>query len=211
MIRFSLLALLVAVPLAAQQGDAKPAGTPSLPRGWEVRLDRANANAATVRFTRMSPGWHVYPGPTAIYWNPEATARGPHEVRASILPTKPLEHLGGYGVFFGGSNLETDQQRYTYFLVRQDGKYTIKHRAGKAVHTIVDWTASPAVHVGAGDYADNALTVRVAADSVRFLVNGQQVRAFSRAAMARDVEGQAGLRINHDLDVHVITMEVAKR
>jgi hypothetical protein len=212
MIRFSLLATVVlAYALAAQQPAAKPANVASLPKGWQVRLDRENANAAAIKFSRMAPGWHIYAGPSAIYWNPETTAKGPHEVRASILQTRPLEQLEGYGVFFGGSNLTTDKQRYTYFLVRQDGKYTIKHRAGKEVHTIVDWTPSPAVNVPEDEgYADNNLTVRVATDSVRFLVNGQQVRAFSRGAMASDVEGQAGLRINHNLDVHVITMEVAR-
>jgi hypothetical protein len=213
MMRFSFLAgFALALPLAAQQpAAAKAAAAPSLPDGWQLRLDRANANAAAIKFSRMTPGWHITAGPSAIYWNPTTTASGPHEVRASILQPKPLEHLEAYGVFFGGSNLKTDKQRYTYFLVRQDGKFTIKHRAGKEVHTIVDWTASPAVNVpGSRPLEGNELTVRVATDSVRFLVNGQQVSAFSRATMARDVEGQAGLRINHNLDVHVITMEVAK-
>jgi hypothetical protein len=212
MIRLSLFtAVALVVPLAAQQpADAKLAAAPSLPKGWEFRLDRPNA--AAIKFSRMTPGWHIYPGPSAIYWNPETTARGPHEVYASILQPKPLAHLEGYGVFFGGSNLKTDQQRYTYFLVRQDGKYTIKHRAGNAVHTIVDWTASPAVNrvPADGPLEGNNLTVRVATDSVHFLVNGQQVSAFSRATMARDIEGQAGLRINHSLEVHVIRVEVAK-
>ena len=210
---FALLSTFVlALPLAAQQtAAAKPAGAPSLPDGWQLRLDRANANAAAIKFSTMPPGWHLTAGPSAIYWNRTTAATGPHEVRASIVQMKPLEHLEAYGVFFGGSNLATDDQRYTYFLVRQDGKYTIKHRAGKDVHTIVDWTASPAVKVpDSQGSATNDLTVRVASDTVRFLVNGQQVSAIPRTVMATDVEGQAGLRINHNLDVHVTKMEVVK-
>jgi hypothetical protein len=213
MIRFSLIATFaLALPLAAQQtAAAKPAAAPSLPDGWQLRLDRANANPAAIKFSPMAPGWHVTAGPSAIYWNPKTTAAGPHEVRASIVQMKPLEHLEAYGVFFGGSNLTADDQRYTYFLVRQDGKYTIKHRDGNNVHTIVDWTASPAVKVPDGQgSATNALTVRVGKDSVQFLVNDQRVNAFPRTVMASDVEGQAGLRINHNLDVHVTKMEIVK-
>ena len=213
MIRLTLLAAVaLALPLVAQEAAvAKPVAAPALPDGWQLRLDRANANAAGIKFATMPPGWHVTAGPSAIYWSPKTTGTGSHEVRASFVQMRPTEHLEGLGVFFGGSNLGSDDQRYTYFLVRQDGKYTIKHRAGKEVHTIVDWTTSPAVKVPEGQgSATNALTVRVGADSVQFLVNDQRVNVFSRSVMAADVEGQAGLRINHNLDVHVTKVEVAK-
>jgi hypothetical protein len=211
MMRVSLLALaIVALPLAAQQPDAKPAGKPSLPEGWQARLDRANANASAIKFETMPPGWHVTAGPSAIYWNPQHSGNGQYEVRSSIILMRPAAHPEAYGVFFGGRNLDTDDQRYNYFLVRQDGKYLIKHRAGSETHTIVDWTAHPAVKApeGNGEVA-NDLAVRVASDSVRFLVNGRQVNAFPRSAIA-DLEGQAGLRINHNLDVHVTRLEVGK-
>jgi hypothetical protein len=211
MMRLSLLALaLVALPLAAQQPDAKPAGKPSLPEGWQARLDRANANAAAIKFASMTPGWHVTAGPSAIYWNAQHLGTGQYDVRSSIVLMKPSAHPEAYGVFFGGRGLDTDDQRYNYFLVRQDGKYLIKHRAGSETHTIVDWTAHPAVKVPQGNgESTNDLTVRVRSDSVAFLINGQQVNAFPRSAIA-DIDGQAGLRINHNLDVHVARLEVGK-
>ena len=211
MMRFSLLAAAVfALPLAAQQPDAKPASRPTLPDGWQARLDRANANAAAIKFSTMPPGWHVTAGPSAIYWNPQHMGAGQYAVSSSIILMRPAAHPEAYGVFFGGRNLDTDDQRYNYFLVRQDGKYLIKHRAGSETHTIVDWTAHSAVKVPQGDgEAANDLTVRVGSDSVQFLVNGQQVNAFPRSAIA-DLEGQAGLRINHNLDVHVARLVVEK-
>jgi hypothetical protein len=211
MIRFSLLAVaVVALPLAAQQPDAKPAGKPSLPEGWNARLDRANANAAAVKFATMPPGWHLTAGPSGIYWNTQNTGTGQYEVRSSFVLMKPSAHPEAYGVFFGGRDLDQDTQRYTYFLVRQDGKYLIKHRAGAETHTIIDWTAHPAVNVPEGQgESKNDLAVRVTADSVAFLVNGQRVNAFPRSAIA-DVEGQVGLRVNHNLDVHVAKLEVGK-
>ena len=211
MIRCSLLAAaLVALPLAAQQPDAKPAGKPSLPDGWQARLDRANANAAAVKFATMPPGWHVTAGPSGIYWNAQHAGAGQYEVRSSFIQMRPSAHPEAYGVFFGGKDLDQDNQRYTYFLVRQDGRYLIKHRGGAETHTVVDWTAHPAVKVPEGQgEAKNDLTVRVTADSVAFFVNGQQVHASPRSAIA-DVEGQVGLRVNHNLDVHVATLEVGK-
>jgi hypothetical protein len=209
--KLSLLALTVlALPLAAQEPAAKPAA-PSLPEGWQMRLDRANANPAATKFWTMTPGWHLTAGPSAIYWRAQDVAKDAHEVRTSIVQMKPTEHLEAYGVFFGGSNLDQDTQRYTYFLVRQDGKFTIKHRAGKEVHTIVDWTASPAVKMPEGQGSStNDLTVRVTTDSVHFHVNGTPVQAFSRQVMAEDVVGQVGLRVNHHLDLHVTKLEVEK-
>ncbi len=211
MIRFSLLAAAAfALPLAAQQPNAKPASRPTLPEGWQVRLDRANANATAIKFATMPPGWHVTAGPSAIYWNTQNMGSGQYEVRSSIILMRPSAHPEAYGLFFGGKNLDTDEQRYNYFLVRQDGKYLIKHRDGTETHTIVDWTAHPAVKVPEGQgEASNDLTVRVGSDSVAFLVNGQQVNAFPRSAIA-DIDGQAGLRINHNLDVHVAKLEVGK-
>lgn len=211
MTRFALLAALaLALPLAAQQPDAKPAPKPTLPEGWQARLDRANANAAAIKFATMAPGWHVTAGPSAIYWNDKHTASGPFELRSSIVLMKPSAHPEAYGVFFGGNNLDKDDQRYTYFLVRQDGQYLIKHRAGAETHTVVDWTAHPAVKAPAsGGEVTNDLTVRAGRDTVRFLVNGQEVRAVPRSAL-QDVDGQIGLRINHNLDVHVARLEVGK-
>ena len=212
MSRYSFLALALALPLAAQQPApaASPAAAPSLPTGWQLRLDRANANAAAIKFSTMAPGWHLTAGPSAIYWNAKDTGTGQYEARSSIVLMKPAAHPEAYGIFIGGRNLDKDDQRYTYFLVRQDGKYLIKHRAGSETHTIVDWTAHPAVKAPEGQgSASNDLTVRVASDTVRFLVNGQQVTAVPRNALP-DVEGQAGLRINHNLDLHVTKMEIAK-
>src|SRR3712207_7301414 len=54
--------------------------------------------------------------------------------------------------------------------------------------------------------ASNQLTVRVGADSVRFLANGQQVAAISRQTITR-TGGKAGLRINHNLDIHVTGLD----
>ena len=94
--------------------------------------------------------------------------------------------------------------------MRGDGKYAIKHRAGKDVHTLADWTANPAVKAAdANGKATNTLAVKADAQTVRFLVNGTEVKAMPRA-QAMDVDGLVGLRVNHMLDLHVDGFAVTK-
>ena len=77
---------------------------------------------------------------------------------------EPAEHPEAYGLFIGGSNLAAASQKYTYFLVRQDGKFLIKRRDGAQTPNIMDWTASPAVKkTERAAKGVNALSIDVAA------------------------------------------------
>jgi hypothetical protein len=223
------LALLVAAaPLGAQTATPSPrptdmggmmqadpdkvvAGGVKVP-GWTARFDRAGSKAEQVSFTRMGAGYHVTAGPAAVYYDPKQTATGNYTVSASFTQMKAPMHPEAYGLFAGGQNLQGAAPSYVYFVVRGDGKYLVKHRANATdVHTLVDWTASPALKpAGADGKASNALEIRVAADSVRFVANGTPVAAVSRQE-AGAMSGVAGLRVNHNLDVHVDSFAVAKR
>jgi len=217
----ALLTVVAAAPLAAQatqaanrasaDPDKNAAGGLRVP-GWTARFDRAEAKPAQVSFTRMAKGYHVTAGPAAVYYDAKQTASGNYTVRGSFTQTKAPTHPEAYGLFAGGQNLTGAAPSYMYFVVRGDGKYLVKHRANATeVHTLVDWTASPALKAaGADGKASNALEIRVAADSVRFVANGTPVAAVSRQE-AGAMSGVAGLRVNHNLDVHVDSFAVAKR
>ena len=84
------------------------------------------------------------------------------------------------------------------------------HRAGNDVHKVVEWTPNAAmVKQDSTGKASNTLSIRVVKDSVHFIANGKEVKAFSKADMhGFDVGGQAGLRINHNLDVHIASFTV---
>jgi hypothetical protein len=106
--------------------------------------------------------------------------------------------------------LNAPDQNYLYFLVRQDGKFLINHRANDStVHKIVDWTANPAVKaIDAAGKATNALEVVVMPAKLSFRVNGTEVQSIDRKEVDRDgprsgTSGVAGLRVNHNLDVHI--------
>ncbi|MEO6525413.1 MAG: hypothetical protein ABIP93_02180 [Gemmatimonadaceae bacterium] len=211
MIRRSLttlsLLVLASAPLSAQ-ADKDPthkvAGKTPLPAGWSGRTDRPNDKLSDAKFVTMGSGFHVTSGPAAIYWNAHHTAAGPFVATASLTQTKAPMHPEAYGIIFMGKKLDAADQSYMYFIVRQDGKFMVNHRAGAEVHKLVPWTDHAAVHkADAAGKATNALTVDASkADSVRLLVNGTQVHALP-ANQFGGTDGLVGLRVNHNLDVHV--------
>jgi len=188
---------------AAHDPDIK-AGGGALPSGWSGRTDRADAKLEDAKFVTMGQGFHVTSGPAAIYWRAENATKGPFTATATFRQTKAPMHPEAYGLFFAGKGIEGADQSYAYFLVRGDGKVMVKHRAGKDVHTLMDWTDNAAVHkqdsTGA---ATNTLTVDASrADSVRLFVNGAPAAAIAVAQLG-NIDGAVGLRVNHNLDVHV--------
>jgi len=182
--------------------------------GWQGRLDpqaeRRGMKLDEAKFVAMGSGYHVTSGPAAIYWNPKDAAKGNFTVSASFTQTKAPMHPEAYGLFVGGQNLTDSSQSYLYFETRGDGKYLVNHRAGNEVHKIVDWTDTDATNkADANGKATNELAIRVSADSVDFLANGKLVKALSKAEMHNFVsDGQTGIRVNHNLDVHVDKFQV---
>ena len=191
--------------------DKKVKGGP-LPTGWSGRTDDKAAKIDEAKFVTMGTGFHVTSGPAAIYWNAKDVVSGPFTASATLTQTKAPMHPEAYGVLFSGRKLDAADQTYYYFLVRGDGKFLVNHRAGAAVHKIVEWTENAAVKkADAKGAATNTLMVDASkADSVRLKVNGVQVAALS-AATAATSGGIVGLRVNHNLDVHIGDFSVTKK
>jgi hypothetical protein len=199
---------------AQQGGDTDPtrrAQGGSIPAGWQIRLDDKDATRYTtndVKFVPMGGGFHITSGPAAIY--PGADLPNEFVLEATFNQTQAPRHPEAYGLFFSGKELEnSDKQEYVYFLVRGNGQFLINHRAGRDVHKISDWQEHAAIRKqDESGKASNQLAVRAGADSVRFIANGQQVAAISRQVIASP-GGKAGLRVNHNLDVHVTGFRAA--
>jgi hypothetical protein len=212
---YGVTALAFAMPLAvgaqANDPDKKVMDGGVKVEGWHARLDRPNAKVEDLKFVSMGPGFHVTSGPAAIYWNRDNAARGNYTVKSSLTQTKAPTHREAYGIFIGGDNLPDDKQTYVYLVVAGTGEYTIKHRAGAETHTIVDWTKNAAVMAAdSTGKATNELTIDVGPE-VRFLVNGTEVYKAPRSGMLASVDGIPGLRVNHNLDVHVGNFTVTKK
>lgn len=212
-----LALLITATPLAAQEGDhdhgdhhdaATSASAQPKPAGWSVRLDHPNRfSTDDVFFVDMAPGWHVTTGPAAVLYHPDSTASGTYRIESEIFLFDPGERREGYGVFFGGRDLDGPDQMYTYFLLRRDGRFMVKVRDGDGTAVVRDWTPNAAIATWESRAADaatvrNAISVDVRAADVVFGVNGTEV-----ARVARDqlpgTDGIFGLRANHSLNLHV--------
>lgn len=206
-----LLTLLGASSAAAQYGrtqkdhsDQAVEGGGTLPAGWSARPD-GTGGLKNVKFVTMGSGYHVTLGPATILYRKSDRANGPFHTLATFHQTKKLEHAEGYGLFMGGEALDGKDQKYTYFLVRDDGSYLIKRRDGDKTSEITKgWTAHPAVKKGdAEGKTTNLLEIDAKQNpsKVSFKVNGQAVYAADAKSM--NTKGIVGLRVNHNLDVHI--------
>ena len=130
----TLLTCGAAAGLTAQADpDRSVAGGGTLPPGWHARTD-GNRPLASVKFDSMSVGHHVTLGPATIFWRDADNATGSYTAEAKFwqFPSDThRDHREGYGLFIGGSALPAAGQRYTYFLIRDDGMFLVKLAYGR--------------------------------------------------------------------------------
>src|ERR1051326_6049048 len=120
------LTLLVSATLFAQ----------GVPPGWKMRVDRSTKAkdpdaAGPIKFVTMGTGFHATNPQAAVYWNPANTASGNYTLKGTFTLMKPSGHVNYYGLVFGGSDLNTATEAYTYFIVAQDGMFQIRQQAGE--------------------------------------------------------------------------------
>ena len=207
--------LLLSASLAAQQPAAPRSNaadpdrmvqSSGLPAGWNGRTDRGQPLAGA-RFEAMGGGWHVTTGPAVILWRAADRAAGPFHTLATFTQTKAPAHPEGYGMIVAGAALDSANVSYTYLLVRGDGAYLIKRRSGTTVTTLVDWTVHAAVNkADSAGKATNKIEAIAQGGQLKFSINGTQVWAM--AVPAAEAIGNIGLRVNHNLDVHVADFAV---
>ena len=189
------LALLVAVPLAAQA----PAGT-------MMRVDKSADpadpdNTPDVKVERVGQGFQVTTGPAVVLYNPANTVTGPYTLKATFTLQAPSSHRNFYGLTFGGRNMNGANQNYVYFMVAQTGEFIVKHRANDATtHDVQAATMHAAVvKPNAQGKSVNTLEVRVGATDIQYVVNGQVVHTTPKSGMTAGTDGIYGVRINHVL------------
>jgi uncharacterized iron-regulated membrane protein len=181
-----------------------------------VRADRSTSAsdpdaAGSIKFVTMGSGFHATNPQAAVYWNPANNATGSYTLKGTFKLMKPSGHTNYYGLVFGGSDLEGPKQTYIYFLVAQDGTWLIKHRAGDtAVHDVAKAANDAVKKPDTGGQSTNALEVRVKPDTIEYVVNGTVVTTTPKTGMTAKTDGIYGIRVNHQLEVHVDGFGVTK-
>ena len=200
-----ILTAFLVVPLAAQA-----------PAGWQVRIDHSTDAAdpddvPDLSVMTMGNGFHVMGGPAGTFWNSENSVEGDYTATATFNLMKPASHTSFYGLTFGGEDLAGAGQKYLYFLVAQNGNYIIKTRAGEGTTEVQASTPHAAVSQPGDDgRSTNVLEVRVAGDTISYVVNDTVVHTTPRTGATAVTDGIVGVRVNHVLDVHVEGFEVQR-
>lgn len=200
------------VGLAPTQSSAQVAPPP----GWRWATDHParmtgdwNRPDSTWRFVQMAPGWHITTGAGALMYDPSIQAVGNYVIE-SVHILFPGTTQSGYGLFFGGRDLDGPGAHYVAFLARRDGHITVEVHRDSTMTTLVPWTRARSVEQVAGDNtARNVLRIAVRPDSVLFAVNAVPVAAYARTGDT--LNGFFGFRTGPDLNLHVTTLDYTRR
>ena len=222
MVALALGAMLAPAIVSAQDADKKVAGGGDLAPGWQMRVDPHAGSGTPPKFVAMGSGFHATSGSRAIYWRPGDVATGNYKVSATFTLEKSPGHAEAYGLVFAGKDLTTPKQNYLYFTLGGNGSYLIKHRAGDddatQLHTIQNWTPSDAIaKPDASGKSTDKLEVVVGPQKIQYLINGKEVYSMDRAKavgagnMLSSTDGIAGIRVSHNLDVHIADFKITKQ
>ena len=204
------VALAVAA-VAAQDPDRKVAGGGITAKGWMGKVDpgKAGGSINDSKFMQMGSDYHVAAGPAAVYWNPTHTAKGDFMVKATFKEAKmTAAHPHPYGLFIGGSKLDTDTPTLLYCVAYGNGNYLVRGFSDGKVFTAARGTSEAVNKAGAEGGVTQEIAWSVKGDKAECMVNGKSVASLAKADIVgpgklASTDGVYGLRIAHNVDVVV--------
>lgn len=217
------VALILALPVAgfAQDADRMVAGGGISVAGWKGKVDaRAAQQGKSVKDSKFASSggkMDLKIGPAAIYWNDANKASGNYEVKAAFTENAhKAGHPHSYGVFIGGSDLETADQAFAYCIVYANGTYSVKYFHGANVVTVVDRTASTAINkANEAGKATNEIGWRVRGGKASCVINGTEVQSWDASQLVgadklKSTDGIYGVRVSHNLDLTMTPLTMSK-
>ena len=211
-------ALLVNTAAAQQPADAdrKVSGGVTA-KGWQGKADPNNKQGLTVndsKFASEGSGYRVTTGPAGVYWNPANTAKGDFTVKATFKePKQTYNHPHPFGVFIGGSQLETDTPSMLYCVAYRDGTFVVRQFAGGKVNTLAKKTQHASVAKAAGPEAEVTQEVgwNVKGTRAECVVNGAVVWGAEKSEIPGfSSDGLTGIRVSHNSDAIITNFTVGK-
>jgi hypothetical protein len=212
--------LIYAFPAQAQEADKKVAGGGITVKGWQGKADPSK-QGLTINDSKFAPegkGFRMTTGPAGMYWSAANNAKGDFSVKATFTEAKQVnDHPHPFGVFIGGSALDTDAPNALYCAAYRNGNYIVRGFSGGQPFRVV---AKPAAHdaVKKGDPAVevvNEVGFVVKGDSVSCVVNGTAVWTGTKADVTGagklpSLDGIVGIRTGHNSDAVVTNFALGK-
>lgn len=227
----ALLAVLVAVPVAAQDASKAAADGGIKVSGWTGKID-ANEVAAgltleSARFAAEGKGFKVTTGPAVTYWNPANKASGNYTVKATFREEQFMglnNHAHPYGIVIAGNDLGTDKESYLYCATYGDGRFIVRGFGtgpeGKpAPFQVNGRRGEPNEAIkkaaGKGSAVEQEIAVSVSGDKVECSVNGTVVGSYPKADLVaagklKSTDGVYGLRFGHNTEAVVSGLQLIK-
>ena len=221
---FALAAALLFAPVsgsAGQDKDRAVAGGGISAPGWKGKIDPNSAKQGRTindsKFVKQGNDLHLTIGPAAVYWDPANVAKGDFTAKASFKEGKTVaNHPHPYGVFIGGSSLDSDQPNLMYCVAYGDGSFLIRRFGGGTVTDVAKRQPNAAVHKTAADGStSNDVAWNVKGSKVECAINGTTVASLDKGEVVgpgklESTDGVVGIRVSHNVDVVVSNFGVSK-
>jgi hypothetical protein len=226
---FAIVTALSVVSIAAQQAppaDAsrKVTGGGITAAGWKGRVDANEAakggKIEDSKFAQVGSEFRLNNGPAAIYWHPAQTASGSYTVSATFTEPKYMssnDHPHPYGIFIGGSKLDTDQATFVYCTPYGNGSFIVRGM-GPAPFRVSQGRSTPHEAVKKAE-PGGSVTQEVAwvvtPEKAECKINGVVVGTYPKADLVgagklESLDGIAGIRVAHNVDVNVSNWKITK-
>ncbi len=211
-------------PVTGQEVDRSVENGGITVPGWEGKVDdRAAAAGQTVEDSRLAKegeALHITTGPATTYWNPANTASGDYTVTATFSEPRYMnrnDHPHPYGLFIGGQDLGTDQEKLLYCEAYGNGTYIVRGFGPKPFQMNGRGEKSEAVHQAgaAGEPVTQQISMSVKGDQVQCAINGTVVATYPRSEVVGEgklstTDGVYGIRFAHNTEGMVTGLKVTK-
>lgn len=213
-LKAATVAIALAVcTVAAQDADRKVAGGGITAKGWKGKIDPGKQNVGKSindsKFMEMGGGLHMQIGPAAVYWNETHTAKGDYTVKATFKETKVTsDHPHPYGLFIGGTALETETPTFLYCVAYGNGNVLVRGFSEGKVFQVARGPNEAVNKAGADGGVTQEIAWVVKGDKAECMVNGKSVGSWAKADITgagklQSTDGVYGIRVSHNLDVMV--------
>jgi hypothetical protein len=206
----------------ARRPRAEPAAAAvgALSGGWMGRVDpqeeKQGKSVADIRLDSVAAGLHLTAGPSAAFWHAGHEATGAFDVTATFTQLADPFSPASYGLFIGGSGLTGKTPNYLYCAIFGSGTFSIKHRLGGELHTLVERRVNGSIRKADPEgRAANQIAWKVSRTSASCVVNGTVAATFPRELLIgtgklESTDGTYGLHVDRGVTLGVSPLVLTK-